>query len=63
MAKIDLTLASGDYDRVRLLWDSAVNAKGLNLNVILLPVEKIFSQKFIIEPLFDCFLIAFLLTF
>jgi len=45
MAKIDLTLASGDYDRVFPLWDSAVNAEGLNLNAILLPVEEIFSQN------------------
>jgi len=45
MAKIDLTLASGDYDRVRLLWDSAVNAEGLNLNAILLPVKEIFPQN------------------
>lgn len=45
MAKIDSPLASGDYDSVRLLWDSAVNAEGLNLNVILLPVEEIFSQN------------------
>lgn len=45
MAKIDLTLASGDYDRVRLLWDSAVNAEGLNLNVILFPVKEIFPQN------------------
>lgn len=45
MAKIDLTLASSDYGRVRLLWDSAVNAEGLNLNAILLPGEKISPQN------------------
>jgi len=45
MAKIDLTLASGDYDRGLPLWDSAVNAEGLNLNVILLPVKEISPQN------------------
>jgi len=45
MAKIDLPLVSGDYDRVRPLWDSAVNAEGLNLNVILLPVREISPQN------------------
>jgi hypothetical protein len=44
MTKISLTLASGDYDRVRPLWDGGVSAEGLDLNVVLLPVEEIFFR-------------------
>jgi 4,5-dihydroxyphthalate decarboxylase len=42
--KIKMTLASGDYDRVRPLWDGGIKAEGLDLNVILLPVEEIFFR-------------------
>jgi 4,5-dihydroxyphthalate decarboxylase len=44
MDKIKLTLASGDYDRTRPLWDGAVQTEGLQLNVLLLPVEEIFFR-------------------
>lgn len=44
MSKIRLTLASGDYDRVRPLWDGGVVAEGLDLNVVRLPVEEIFFR-------------------
>ena len=44
MTKISLTLGSGDYDRVRPLWDGEVSAEGLDLNVVLLPVEEIFFR-------------------
>ena len=44
MSKISLTLASGDYDRVRPLWDGGVSAEGLDVNVVLLPVEEIFFR-------------------
>lgn len=45
MKKPLLTLAVGDYDRVRPLWDGAVQAEGLDLNVITLPVEEIFFRQ------------------
>jgi 4,5-dihydroxyphthalate decarboxylase len=44
LSKVKLTLASGDYDRVRPLWDGAVTPDGLDLNVVLLPVEEIFFR-------------------
>ena len=44
MTQISLTLASGDYDRVRPLWDGGVAAEGLDLNVVLLPLEEIFFR-------------------
>lgn len=44
MSKVQLTLASGDYDRVRPIWDGALQGEGLDLNVILLPVEEIFFR-------------------
>jgi 4,5-dihydroxyphthalate decarboxylase len=44
MTKISLTLASGDYDRTRPLWDGEVSAEGLDLHVVLLPVEEIFFR-------------------
>jgi 4,5-dihydroxyphthalate decarboxylase len=44
MGKISVTLACGDYDRIRPLWDGGVAAEGLNLNVILLPIEEIFFR-------------------
>ena len=44
MSRIPLTLACGDYDRTRPLWDGSVQADGLDLNVLLLPVEDIFLR-------------------
>lgn len=44
MNRITLTLACHDYDRIRPLWDGSLWIEGLNLNVILLPVEEIFFR-------------------
>jgi 4,5-dihydroxyphthalate decarboxylase len=44
MANVQLTLACGDYDRTRPLWDGSIRPEGLELNVILLPVEEIFLR-------------------
>ncbi len=39
-----MTVACGDYDRIRALKDGSVRAEGLNLNVIILPIEEIFFR-------------------
>lgn len=44
MTKVELTLACGDYDRTRPLWDGSVRPEGIHLNVLLLPVEEIFLR-------------------
>lgn len=44
MAEIKLTMAVGDYDRIRPLTDGSVRADGLDLNVLVLPVEEIFFR-------------------
>lgn len=44
MNNIKLTLASGDYDRVRPMWDGGVKPEGIDLNMLLLPVEEIFFR-------------------
>lgn len=44
MTRIKLTLACHDYDRIRPLWDGGVSAEGIDLNVVLLPVEEIFFR-------------------
>lgn len=44
MSKMKLTIACGDYDRTRPLWDGSVQADGLDLNVLILPVEEIFLR-------------------
>ena len=44
MDNIKLTLASGDYDRIRPLWDGGVQVEGIDLNVLRLPVEEIFFR-------------------
>jgi 4,5-dihydroxyphthalate decarboxylase len=44
MTRIKLTLACNDYDRIRPLWDGGVSAEGIDLNVLLLPVEEIFFR-------------------
>lgn len=44
MNNIKLTLASGDYDRVRPIWDGGVTPEGIDLNMLLLPVEEIFFR-------------------
>jgi len=44
MAMICLTIACGDYDRIRPTWDGSVSAEGLDMNVLLLPIEEIFVR-------------------
>jgi 4,5-dihydroxyphthalate decarboxylase len=44
MSNIPITLACGDYDRTRPLWDGSVKAEGLELTTIVLPVEEIFFR-------------------
>lgn len=44
MKNMRMTLASADYDRIRPLWDGGVQAEGLELNMLLLPVEEIFFR-------------------
>lgn len=44
MQRTQLTIATGDYDRVRPLWDGTVNPEGIALNMLLLPVEEIFFR-------------------
>lgn len=44
MAKLELTLACGDYDRIRPLREGTVRPEGIDLNVLLLPVEEIFLR-------------------
>lgn len=44
MAKIMMTIACGDYDRIRPLQDGSVTAEGLDLNVVILPIEEIFFR-------------------
>lgn len=44
MSKLELTLACGDYDRTRLLREEKVLAEGIDLHVLILPVEEIFLR-------------------
>lgn len=44
MSKIQLTIASGDYDRIAPLRDGTVCAEGLDLNVVVLPIEEVFFR-------------------
>jgi len=44
MGKLELTLACGDYDRTRLLRDESVRVEGIDLHVLILPVEEIFLR-------------------
>lgn len=44
MSKIKMTIACGNYDRIRPLSDGSVRAEGLDLNVIILPIEEIFFR-------------------
>lgn len=39
-----MTIACGDYDRIRPLQDGSVAAEGLSLNVVILPIEEIFFR-------------------
>ena len=42
MAALQLTLACGDYDRTRALWDGRVAVEGVDLNYLLLEPEETF---------------------
>lgn len=44
MPKLELTLACWDYDRTRALMDGSVQAEGLSLNCLSLPVEETFFR-------------------
>jgi 4,5-dihydroxyphthalate decarboxylase len=44
MAKLKLTLACWDYDRARALAEGSVQAEGIDLNVLELPVEETFFR-------------------
>jgi hypothetical protein len=44
MARLDLTLACGDYDRTRALEDGSIRADGIELNYLRLPVEETFFR-------------------
>ena len=44
MSKLRLTLACWDYDRARALADGSVEAEGIDLNVLALPVEETFFR-------------------
>lgn len=44
MYKIPITLACGDYDRTRPLWDGSVKVDGLKINTLILPVEEMFFR-------------------
>jgi len=46
MTKLRLTLAIGDYDRTRALADGRVAPEGVDLTVLNLPVEEIFSFSY-----------------
>jgi len=45
MGGLFLTLACGDYDRLRPLWDGSVVPEGIELNVIRLSPEEIFFRQ------------------
>jgi len=42
MAKLPLTLAIGDYDHARDLFDGTVPVMGVDLTVLRLPIEEMF---------------------
>ena len=44
MSNIRITLAFGDYDRTRPIWDGSLKAEGLELTPLILPVEEIFFR-------------------
>lgn len=44
MAKLDITIATWDYDRVRPLMDGRVRVEGCNINYIVVPPEECFHR-------------------
>ena len=58
MAKVPLTLAIGEYDHVRDLFDGTVPVAGVDLNVLRLPVEEMF-YRFLLGGEFDVSEVSF----
>ena len=58
MAKVPLTLAIGEYDHVRDLFDGTVPVVGADLNVLRLPVEEMF-YRFLLGGEFDVSEVSF----
>jgi 4,5-dihydroxyphthalate decarboxylase len=58
MAKIPLTLAIGEYDHVRDLFDGTVQVAGVNLTVLRLPIEEMF-YRFLLHGEFDVSEVSF----
>jgi 4,5-dihydroxyphthalate decarboxylase len=58
MAKVPLTLAIGEYDHVRDLFDGTVPVAGVELNVLRLPVEEMF-YRFLLGGEFDVCEVSF----
>ena len=58
MAKVPLTLAIGEYDHVRALFDGTVPVMGVDLTVLRLPIEEMF-YRFLLRGEFDVSEISF----
>ena len=58
MAKIPLSLAIGEYDHVRDVLDGTVPVAGVDLTVLRLPVEEVFS-RFVVNREFDISEVSF----
>jgi 4,5-dihydroxyphthalate decarboxylase len=58
MAKVPLTLAIGEYDHVRDLFDGRVQVGGVDLTVLRLPVEEMF-YRFLMHGEFDVSEVSF----
>jgi 4,5-dihydroxyphthalate decarboxylase len=58
MAKIPLTLAIGDYDHVRDMFDGTVPVAGVDLTVLRLPIEEMF-YRFLLRGEFDVSEVSF----
>ena len=58
MAKVPLTLAVGEYDHVRDLFDGTVQVAGVDLTVLRLPVEEMF-YRFLLHDEFDVSEVSF----
>ena len=52
MTKVPLTLAIGEYDHVRDLFDGTVPVMGVDLTVLRLPIEEMF-YRFLLHGEFD----------
>src|SRR5258708_9843470 len=58
MAKVPLTLAIGEYDHVRDLFDGTVPVAGVDLTVLRLPIEEMF-YRFLMHNEFDVSEVSF----